>query len=128
VTSILSAAFAAVATLLAAIGLYGVLAYTVVRQTKGIGVRMALGADRSRVQGMVLAQVAWMTAVGGTIGFAVALAIGRFGESLLYQLNSRDPLVLGSSGFLVVVVSFTAGLIPAYRASRLDPLTALRYE
>jgi predicted permease len=128
VTGILSAAFAAVATLLAAIGLYGVLAYTVVQQTKDIGVRMALGADRSRVQHMVLGQVAWMTAIGGTIGVAVALALGRFGESLLFGLNSHDPLVLGLSGLLLVVVAFTAGLIPAYRASRLDPLTALRYE
>jgi predicted permease len=128
VTGILSAAFAAVATLIAAIGLYGVLAYTILQRTKEIGVRMALGADRSCVQHMVLGQVAWMTVIGGTIGFAVTLAVGRFGESLLFQLNSRDPLVLGLSGFLLVVVAFAAGFIPAYRASRLDPLTALRYE
>ncbi len=128
VTSTLSAAFAALATLLAAIGLYGVLAYTVAQRTKEIGVRMALGADPSRVRCMVLGQVAWMTVIGGMIGFAAALALGRFGESLLFQLNARDPLVLGVSGFLLVLVAFAAGLIPAHRASRLDPLNALRYE
>src|SRR5262249_39795247 len=100
VTSILSAAFAALATLLAAIGLYGVLTYTVAQRTKEIGVRMALGADGWRMQCMVLGQVAWMTMIGGTIGFAVALALGRFGESLLFQLDARDPLVLGVSAFL----------------------------
>jgi predicted permease len=128
VTSVLSVAFAAVATLLAAIGLYGVLAYTMVQRTKEIGIRMALGADRSRVQRMVLGQVGWMTVIGGMIGFAVGLALGRFGESLLFQLNARDPLVLCLSGFLLVLVTFAAGLIPARRASRLDPLNALRYE
>ena len=89
---------------------------------------MALGADPSRVRCMVLGQVAWMTVIGGMIGFAAALALGRFGESLLFQLNARDPLVLGVSGFLLVLVAFAAGLIPAHRASRLDPLNALRYE
>jgi len=69
-----------------------------------------------------------MTVIGGMIGFAAALALGRFGESLLFQLNARDPLVLGVSGFLLVLVAFAAGLIPAHRASRLDPLNALRYE
>jgi predicted permease len=128
VTGILSAAFAALATLLAAIGLYGVLAYTVAQRTKEIGVRMALGADSSRVQWMVLGQVGWMTVIGGIIGSAAALALGRFGESLLFQLNARDPLVLGVSAFLLVLVTFAAGVIPAYRASRLDPLNALRYE
>src|SRR5262249_2214918 len=102
VTSILSAAFAALATSLAAIGLYGVLAYTVVQRTKEIGVRMALGADRWRVRWMVLGQVAWMTVIGGMTGLAVALALGRFGESLLFQLNARDPFVLGLSVFVIV--------------------------
>jgi ABC-type antimicrobial peptide transport system permease subunit len=128
VTGILSAAFAALATLLAAIGVYGVLAYTVAQRTKEFGVRMALGADRARVEYMVLGQVAWMTGIGGVIGFAAALALGHFSESLLYQLNARDPLVLGVSGFLMVLVAFAAGLIPSRRASRLDPLNALRYE
>jgi predicted permease len=128
VTGILSAVFASLATLLAAIGLYGVLAYSVAQRTKEFGVRMALGADRAQVQYMVLERVAWMTGIGGVIGFAAALALARVGESLLYQLNARDPLVLGVSGILMLLVTFAAGLIPARRASRLDPLTALRYE
>src|SRR5262249_23937061 len=110
------------------IGLYGVLAYTVVQRTKEIGVRVALGADRWRVRWMVLGQVAWMTVIGGITGLAVALALGRFGESLLLQLNARDPFVLGLSVFVIVVVAFAASFIPAHRASRLDPLNALRYE
>jgi ABC-type antimicrobial peptide transport system permease subunit len=128
VTSILSAAFAALATLLAAIGLYGVLAYTLAQRTREIGIRMAVGAAPSRVRRMVLGQVAWMTVIGAVIGVAFALALGRFSESLLFQLSARDPFVLGASGFLIVLVAFGAGLIPAYRASRLDSLNALRYE
>ena len=127
-TGVLSAAFAALATLLAAIGLYGVLAYTVAQRTREIGVRVALGANPSRVRGMVLSQVARITVIGGLIGLAIAFALGRFSESLLFQLNARDPFVLGASCFLLVLVSFAAGFIPAYRASRLDPLNALRYE
>jgi predicted permease len=128
VTSILSAAFAVLATLLAAIGLYGVLAYAVAQHTKEIGIRMALGAAPSRVRRMVFGQVAWMTVIGGIIGVAVALALGRFGESLFFRLNARDPMVLGVSCFLLVLVALAAGFIPAHRASRLDPLNALRYE
>lgn len=128
VTSILSAAFAILATLLAATGLYGVLAYAVAQSTKEIGIRMALGAAPSRVQRMVLNQVAWMTVIGGSIGIAVALALGRFGESLFFQLNARDPMVVGVSCFFLVLVALAAGIIPARRASRLDPLYALHYE
>ena len=128
VTGVLSAAFAVLATLLAAIGLYGVLAYTLTQRTREIGIRMALGADPSRVRRMVFSQVAWMTGIGGAIGLAAALALGRFAESLLFRLNARDPMVLGVSGFLLAVVAFAAGLIPARRAARLDPLNALRYE
>jgi ABC-type antimicrobial peptide transport system permease subunit len=114
--------------MLAAIGLYGVLAYTVAQRTKEIGLRIALGGDPSLVRGMVFRQVLWMTVIGGLIGCALALALGRFGESLLFQLSASDPFVLGGSGVLIVLVSFVAGLIPAYRASRVDPLNALRYE
>jgi predicted permease len=128
VTSILSAAFAVLATLLAVIGLYGVLAYAVAQRTREIGIRMALGAAPSRVRRMVFGQVAWMTVIGGMIGVVVALALGRFGESLFFQLNARDPMVLSVSCFLLVLVALAAGFIPAYRASRLDLLNALRYE
>ena len=124
----LSAAFAVLATLLAAVGLYGVLAYTVTQRTREIGLRMALGAAPSRVRLMVLRQVAVMTVIGGTIGLAVAVAAGRGAESLLYQLKGWDPVVLAGSAIALALVALGAGLIPAHRASRLDPMRALRYE
>ncbi len=128
VTGVLSAAFAVLATLLAAIGLYGVLAYTLAQRTREIGIRIALGADPLRVRRMVFGQAVWMIVPGVIIGFVVALALGHFAESLLFQLKAQDPMVLGLSGVVLALVAFSAGLIPAYRASRLDPLTALRYE
>ena len=126
--TVLSAAFASLATLLAAIGLYGVLAYTVAQRTREIGLRMALGAAPERVRVMVLAQVGMMTAIGGPIGLAAAIAIGRLAESLLYELKGWDPIVLGGSALLLATVTVSAGLIPAVRASRVDPMRALRYE
>ena len=126
--SVLSAAFACLATLLAAVGLYGVLAYTVAQRTREIGLRMALGAAPSRVRAMVLKQVAIMTVVGGVIGLAAALSLGRFAESLLYELKGRDPVVLAGAAVMLTVVALGAGLVPAHRASRVDPMRALRYE
>jgi len=126
--TVLSAAFAVLATLLAAIGLYGVLAYTVAQRTREIGLRMALGAAPSRVRGMVLRQVAIMTLVGGVIGLTAAIWIGRASESLLYQMKGSDPTVLVAAAILLTLVALGAGLIPAHRASRIDPMRALRYE
>jgi predicted permease len=126
--SMLSAAFALLATLLAAVGLYGVLAYTVAQRTKEFGLRMALGADAARVRGMVLGQVGRMTLLGGLVGLAVAVAIGRLAGSLLFELQGHDPAVLTMSAVLLTIVALGAGFIPAYRASRLDPMRALRYE
>jgi predicted permease len=126
--STLSAAFAALATLLAAVGLYGVLAYTVAQRTREIGVRMALGADSSRVRGMVLAQVARMALVGGGIGVIAALGLGRAARSLLFQLQSYDPMVIALAAAVIALVALGAGYIPALRASRTDPMQALRYE
>jgi len=126
--SLLSSAFAALATLLAAVGLYGVLAYTVSRRTREIGVRMALGADARRVRGMVLRQVAMMTRVGRVIALAAALALGRTAQSLLFGLAPHDPVVVIGSVVVLTLVALAAGFLPAYRASTVDPIKALRYE
>jgi predicted permease len=126
--STLSAAFAILATLLAAIGLYGVLAYTVAQRTREIGLRMALGADGGRVRSMVVRQVGIMVLIGGLIGVLAAIGLGRAASSLLYQLQGYDPLVIGSSVVLLSMVALGAGYIPALRASRVDPMQALRYE
>ena len=126
--STLSAAFAALATLLAAIGLYGVLAYSVAQRTKEIGVRMALGADSSRIVTMVLRHVAAMTVVGALIGAAGAFAIGRGAQSLLFGVTGRDPLIMAAAAGLLALIALLAGSIPALRASKVDPVQALRYE
>ena len=126
--STLSAAFAILATLLAAVGLYGVLAYTVAQRTREIGVRMALGADGRRVRGMVLWQVGRMLLVGGIIGIAGALALGRAAGSLLFGLQGHDPLVVVLASITLAAVALGAGFLPAARAARVDPMRALRYE
>ena len=126
--SVLSASFAVLATLLAAVGLYGVLAYSVAQRTREIGVRMALGASSGAVRGMVLRQVGVMTLVGGVIGIAAAIALGRGAQSLLYELRGWDPVVISASAVLLALVALGAGFIPALRASRVDPMQALRYE
>jgi len=105
-----------------------VLAYSVAQRTREIGVRMALGADSSRVQLMVLRQVGVMTLVGGVIGIAGAVALGKGAQSLLYQLQGYDPVVFATGALLLMLVALGAGYLPALRASRIDPMTALRYE
>jgi predicted permease len=128
IITILSAAFAALATLLAAVGLYGVLAYTVAQRTREIGVRMALGADAARVRALVLRQVGWMVLAGTALGLAAALALGRAAGSLLFGLQGNDPLVIGAAVVTLALVALAAGWLPARRASRIDPMRALRYE
>ena len=128
IISTLSLAFALLATILAAIGLYGVLAYTVAQRTREFGLRMALGADGGTVRGMVMRQVAVMAVIGGLIGLAAAIGIGRLAQSLLFEMDGNDPLVLAGAGFALAAVAIGAGFIPALRASKIDPMTALRYE
>jgi predicted permease len=126
--STLSAAFAVLATLLAAIGLYGVLAYTVAQRTREIGVRMALGANAGRVRGMVLKQVGIMTTIGGVLGIIAAIALARVAGSLLFGLQGNDPVAMAAAAILLVLVALAAGGIPAMKAARVDPMQALRYE
>ncbi|HUG39410.1 MAG TPA: ABC transporter permease [Longimicrobiales bacterium] len=126
--SSLAAAFAILATLLAAIGLYGVLAYTVAQRTREIGLRMALGAESAIVRTMVLRQVARMLVSGGVVGIIAALALGRATASLLYGVGGSDPLALAGAVILLGLVALGAAYLPALRASRVDPMQALRYE
>jgi predicted permease len=128
IITILSAAFAGLATLLAAVGLYGVLTYTVAQRTREIGVRMALGADAVAVRALVLRQVGLMVLIGSALGVAAALGIGRAAGSLLYGLQGNDPLVIGAAVLALALVALAAGWLPARRASRIDPMRALRYE
>jgi ABC-type antimicrobial peptide transport system permease subunit len=124
----LSAFFAGLALLLACIGLYGVLSYTVSGRTREIGVRMALGARRADVMQLVLREGMLLVAVGLAVGIPLALGSGRVLHSFLFGLNSTDPLSLIGVVLLLGMVAALAGFIPARRASQVDPMVALRYE
>ena len=126
--SVLSSAFALLATLLAGVGLYGVLSYSVEQRTREIGVRMALGADGARVRGLVMRQVGVMLLIGGGIGIAGALGLGRAARSMLYQLEGHDPGAMAIAVVLLACVALAAGFIPARRAALVDPMHALRYD
>ena len=128
IISTLSGSFAFLATVLAAVGLYGVLAFTVAQRTREFGLRMALGAQPSAVRGMVMRQVALMTVIGGMIGLAGAIGLGQLAKSLLYEITGYDPVVLAISVVLLAIVALGAGYVPARRASNVDPMRALRYE
>jgi predicted permease len=124
----LSAVFGGLATLLAVIGLYGVMTYAVTRRTREIGVRMALGAPRGNVVWMVMREVLVLISVGVTVGVPMALAFSGIVRSQLFGLDPHDPLTLVASIFTLGVAACAAGFIPALRASRIDPMQALRTE
>ena len=126
--ALLSAGFGLLATLLAAIGLYGVMAFVVARRTKEMGVRLALGAKPSEVIWLVMKEVLLLVALGLAIGIPSAMALGRYVAAQLYGLPASDPWIAGASMVLLIAVASVAGLIPARRASRIDPILALRYE
>jgi predicted permease len=128
VVSQLSAAFALLATLLAAIGLYGVLAYTVAQRTPEIGVRMALGADPGRIRRMVFSQIGRLAVVGVAAELVAAVGLGNLAGSLLFGLTGTDPMVIAAAVIGVVAIAFVAGAIPAHRASTIEPTRALRWE
>ena len=124
----LSTAFALLATLLAAVGLYGVMNYAVARRRKEIGVRMALGASAMQVQRMVLSEIGLMAAAGIAIGFGAALYLGKLVKSSLFGMSPMDPVALAGAVLVLSVVIVIAGWVPARRASRVEPLRALRTE
>ena len=126
--AMLSAGFGALATLLASIGLYGVMAFVVARRTKEIGVRMALGAQSSTVLWLVMKEVLILFGIGLAVGIPSAILLGRYVSAQLYDVKTYDPVVAGTSILLMIFVAGLAGIIPARRASRIDPILALRYE
>jgi predicted permease len=124
----LLASFAALAAVLAAIGIYGLIAYSVARRTSELGLRMALGADRGAILRLVLGESLRLVCIGLAIGLVAALAVTRVLSTLLYEIEPRDPLTIGGAAALLAVTAIAAALLPAQRASRVDPMTALRSE
>jgi predicted permease len=124
----LSTGFGLLALALACVGIYGIMAYTVAQRTNEIGIRLALGARRGQVRGMVLRESGWLAVAGVAIGILVALGLGRLVESLLYGVKATDPLSVLGASLLLLAVALSSGWIPARRASRLEPMDALRHE
>jgi putative ABC transport system permease protein len=120
--------FAILAVVLAAVGIYGVMSYSVSQRTQEIGVRMALGAQAANVRSMILMQTIKLTALGVAIGLAGAFLVARLLSSLLFGVATHDPLTFLGVTLLLIVVAVVAAFIPARRAMRVDPIVALRYE
>ncbi|HEX7047109.1 MAG TPA: ADOP family duplicated permease, partial [Gammaproteobacteria bacterium] len=126
--SMLSGGFALLATLLAAIGLYGLLSYSVAQRTRELGVRQALGATSSQLRALVMRQVGGIAVIGGGLGLLLAVLLGRTAESVLFGVSGCDPIVLAAATLLLGIVVTAAGYLPARRATRVNPIEALRYE
>ena len=124
----LSAAFGVLAALLAAIGIYGVMAYTVTRRANEIGIRLAMGASRRTVLGLVIGEAVWLVGAGLLIGVALGVGSARAASTLLFGLTPTDPATLGSAIALLASIGLLASYIPARRASRVDPMSVLRQE
>jgi ABC-type antimicrobial peptide transport system permease subunit len=120
--------FGGLALVLAAIGLFGLMSYNVARRTNEIGIRMALGAQRQDVLGMVMRESMLLVVIGVAVGLLTAVLTGRFVTSLLYGLPAVDPLSIAAAIAVMAIVSALAGYLPARRASRVDPMVALHYE
>jgi ABC-type antimicrobial peptide transport system permease subunit len=117
-----------VATLLSAIGLYGVLAYGVTRRTREIGLRMALGAQRGDVAGLVLKEMAWLFVAGAIVAIPVSYGLATVVRAQLYGIEPQDPFNIVAATLALAAVAVAAGCIPAWRASRIQPMQALRFE
>jgi putative ABC transport system permease protein len=126
--ALLMSLFAAAAMLIAAIGIYGVMSYMVAQRTGEIGVRMALGASRAQVLKLVVGQGVGLALVGIALGVVGALGLARVLTSLLYGVNPHDPVIFSGVAALLATVAILAAFLPAHRASRIEPVTALRYE
>ena len=126
--SIMLGSFAAVALLLSAIGIYGVISYSVVQRTHEIGIRTALGASRGGVMGLILRSGMLMTIVGLAVGLLGALALTRLIATLLFGVGARDPITMAGVGTILAVVAAFASYVPARRAAKVDPVICLRYE
>ena len=125
-TGFLLGAFAAIALALAAVGIYGVLAYLVAQRTQEIGIRLAIGADRADVLRMILGQGLVLAAMGIVVGAVAAFGLTRLMQSLLYQVGAADPLTFATVPIVLLAVALVASYIPAVRATRVPPTIALR--
>jgi ABC-type antimicrobial peptide transport system permease subunit len=127
-TGVLMMVFAGLAMALSAIGIYGVLSYVVSRRTREIGIRVAIGAGRSQILRMVLGQGLMLTATGVLIGVVGAVLAARLMQSMLHGVTPRDPLTFAAVAAALMVVAILASLVPALRATRVDPVVALKAE
>ena len=125
---VLFSSFGVLGLLLAAVGIYGVMSFTVAHRTQEFGVRMALGAQRSRVVSLVLKEGTILAVIGALIGLGGAYLVGRVMQSTLYGVGAMDAPAFAAVSFLLLVAAWLACLFPALRASRVEPMVALRYE
>jgi ABC-type antimicrobial peptide transport system permease subunit len=128
VIAFLAESFGVLAALMAAIGLYGVLAYSTAQRTSEIGIRMALGATRAAVVRVVLVEVLWLTGIAVAIALPASLLLGMAVRSQLFGISSNDPLTLCLATIVIALVAIASALLPARRAAKVDPIVALRYE
>ena len=124
----IAATFGTVALLLSLLGLYGVISYSVTQRTREVGIRMALGARSHNVLWLVLRQTWWLSASGVTAGTFIGFALARGVASMLYEISAHDPRVFITTPIILIVATLLAASVPALRATRVDPLKALRYE
>jgi predicted permease len=124
----MTSGFALLALSLALVGIYGIMSYTVAQRTNEIGIRLALGARRRQVRGMVLREAGWLSVVGVLCGLAIALALGKLVKSMLYGLQPADPASLAGAAGVLIAVALMAGWLPAMRASSVEPMEAIRHE